>query len=70
MNNIITITDDEVLQYSVGFPVLPEDLGVWHNSIKLIAGIDYTFEQITNSVILLVPVEVGDVLQLRKFTDK
>lgn len=69
-NTVIIITDDSIDKYSIGFPVLPKDLGVWHNQLKLIENIDYTFQQSTNSIILLVPVNIDDVLQFRRFTGK
>jgi hypothetical protein len=67
---VIIITDDSILEYPIGFSVFQKDFGLWLNGTKLIDGIDYTFNQLPNSITLLVPVGIDDVLQLRRFTDK
>lgn len=65
----ITVTDDTVLEYPIGFSVLQRDLGVWLNGDKMIDEVDYTFDQSSNSVTFN-SVEVDDVIMFRIFKDK
>lgn len=65
---VITVTDDSVLEYDVGFPILAKDLGVFVNGLKLEDTVDYIYDY-SNNTVTLNAISVDDVINFRMFMD-